>query len=114
MNNKPATTKSTVWILIVIAVVGFGYYYFSSNSTPADSNSLSSTDSTTAAAGVRVLNLLNQVQSLQIDKDLFKDAGFKTLVDYSVTIPPVNVGRPNPFAPVPGLSTTQTGTRGTR
>ncbi|MDD5165219.1 MAG: hypothetical protein PHG25_01630 [Candidatus Pacebacteria bacterium] len=108
-NNKPAANKSMIWILIIIAVVGLGYYYFSSNSTPA-STSLVGTDSATAAAGVRVLNLLNQVQSLQIDTKLFKDAGFNTLVDYSVVIPPVNVGRPNPFAPIPGFSTQSAGT----
>lgn len=103
-----------IWILVIIAGVVLAYFYFSSTAAPADSTSLVGTDSATAVEGVRVLNLLNQVQSLQIDAKLFKDAGFKTLVDYSVVIPPVNVGRPNPFAPLPGFSAQSAGTRSAR
>ncbi|HTK33384.1 MAG TPA: hypothetical protein VL335_02460 [Candidatus Paceibacterota bacterium] len=111
-NNKPSASKSTIWMLLIIAAVVLGYYFFASNATPA-ATSLQSTDNATAAVGVRVLNLLNQIQSLKIDTKLFQDTGYSTLVDYSVVIPPVNVGRPNPFAPIPGLSA-QSSTGSTR
>lgn len=90
--------------MVIIAMVGLAYFYFASNSTPSNSSSIVGTDSATAQAGTRVLNLLNQVQSLKLDTTFFKDPGYNTLVDYSVEIPPVNVGRPNPFAPLPGYT----------
>jgi hypothetical protein len=105
MNNKPSSTKSTITILVVIALAGLGYFWWSGNNTPS-SSSISGTDASQAAVGVQVLNLLNQIQSLNIDTSLFSDPAFRTLVDYSVTIPPVNVGRPNPFAPIPGFKST--------
>lgn len=52
--------------------------------------------------GAAELNLLNQVRSLKIDTALFTDPTFVSLRDYSVAITPEPVGRPNPFAPLPG------------
>ena len=105
-NNKPSSSKSTISILVIVALAGLGYFWWSGNSTPA-SSSITSSDSQ-AAVGVQVLNLLNQIQSLSIDTSLFTDPAYKTLVDYSVMIPPVPVGRSNPFAPIPGFSTVST------
>jgi len=94
-----------IWVLLIIAVVALGYFYSSSSNT--QQTSISSTDSSDAEVGAQVLALLNQIQSLNIDSSIFKDPGFNTLVDYSVEIPPVDVGRPNPFAPLPGYSAAQ-------
>ena len=48
----------------------------------------------------RVLSLLNQINSLKIDTSIFNSLVYRSLVDYSITIPEQNVGRPNPFAPI--------------
>ena len=57
-----------------------------------------------AVVGAQVLALLNQMQSLKINTSLFKDPGYNTLIEHPVVIPPVTVGRPNPFAPLPGFA----------
>jgi hypothetical protein len=102
MNTKPSSNRSTIAVIVIIALVGLGYfYYYGSTATP--SSSISSTD-VNAAVGDQVLNLLNQIKSLNIDTSLFNDAGYLTLRDYSVPIPTLNVGRPNPFAPIPGYT----------
>jgi hypothetical protein len=84
----------------VIALV----IYFYSSGTPSDSSiatlildkSAETTD--VEAAGARVLSLLNQINSLKIDTTLFDNPTYKSLIDYSITVPEQNVGRPNPFA----------------
>jgi hypothetical protein len=100
---KPQTSSKKTIIVGVIAIVVLAivYFYFS-NSAPAES--VSSLQSQSASVvGTRVLSLLNQIKSLHIDTSIFKSPAYGTLVDYSVTIPELPVGRPNPFAPIPGL-----------
>ena len=50
----------------------------------------------------QVLSLLSQISNLHIQAQLFQDPAYLKLNDYSVPIPEKNVGRPNPFAPLPG------------
>jgi hypothetical protein len=100
MNTKPSSTKSTLAVLLIIGLFGVAYYFYNSY-MPSSTDSITA-DNSDSDVGAHVLSLLNQIQSLNIDSTIFKDPGFNTLVDYSVEIPPVPVGRPNPFAPLPG------------
>ena len=103
MKTQPKSKKLVIGIIVVILVVLLGYFYFSGGSTPAQSNLLQQQNTPEAEIiGMRILNLLNQIRSLKIDKTIFQDPSYQTLVDYSVPIPAVGVGRPNPFAPLPG------------
>ena len=99
-------------VIIGVVVLAIVYFYFSGSAPVTDSISTLQTQSANAV-GTRILSLLNQIKSLHIDTSIFKDPAYQTLVDYSVEIPPLPVGRPNPFAPIPGVSTTQTGTTNT-
>jgi len=101
--HKPSSLKSTVIILVIIAAALIGYFYYE-GSAPSASSSLLTASANPSASGIgqQVLGLLSQIQSLRIDTALFKDPGYLTLRDFSVTIPPQNVGRSNPFAPLPG------------
>lgn len=103
MKNQSSSKKSIISIVVVGVVLLVIYFYFTGGSTPSDSGSFDETGlPNSAMVGVNTLSLLNQIQSLRIDTSIFKDAAYKTLTDYSVIIPEVNVGRPNPFAPLPG------------
>jgi len=103
MHTK-SLNKNWIWLVIIIVVAAVGYFYVN-GSGAGSSSTLSATSDANAAVGAQVLGLLNQIQSLRIDTTIFNDPGYKTLRDYSVVIPPVNVGRPNPFAPLPGIGT---------
>ncbi len=109
MNTTSSSNKTWIWVLVIVVVAGLAYYFYS-NSTPAPDVSTSNN----TAVDTQVISLLSQISSLQIDSSIFNDAGYKTLRDYSVQIPPVNVGRTNPFAPLPSdvTATTQTNTTG--
>ena len=102
--NTQSSKKTWIWIAIIIIVAVVGYFYLSGSSAPASSGLVQSSGSDSAVVGTQVLTLLNQIQSLKIDTSLFTDPGYQTLRDYSVAIPQVNVGRANPFAPLPGFS----------
>lgn len=122
MNNKDKSSKTTLIIIIVIVILAVGYYFYTSgdSASTVDPNSSLVTMqdpnfNETQVVGARVLSLLNQISSLKIDASLFEGATYKSLVDYTISIPEQNVGRPNPFAPLPGYvppSSSRTTTRG--
>lgn len=48
-------------------------------------------------------DLIVRYQAIQLDAAFLSSPGFRSLKDFSITIPqPTSVGRPNPFAPLPG------------
>ncbi len=102
MNNKKTSKLSYLVITLIVAIALLVYFYWSGNQTP-ESMTLDEIDNTNQAVGVRVLNLLNEINALKIDTGFFKDPSYQTLRDYTVEIPALPVGRPNPFSPVPGM-----------
>lgn len=99
---KGFTAKS--WITLVgVLLAGILIYYAFSGNIAISEDSLLMAQPEGEAASAEVLNLLNQIQSLHIDASLFQSPAYQSLVDYTVPIPDQNVGRPNPFAPIPGV-----------
>ncbi len=89
-------------MVVVIVMAAIGYFYVTGSSAPAGSSGL--TAESNGDVGLAEVNLLNQIQSIQINSSLFQDNTFLSLRDYTVDIPSQNVGRPNPFAPIPGVT----------
>jgi hypothetical protein len=88
--------------MIVIVVFAAGaYFYYQGQATPADD--ALTIDNTEVVVGANVLSLLNQIQSLKIDTSIFKSPVYQSLIDYSIPIPTLPVGRSDPFAPIPGF-----------
>lgn len=101
--NTPKTSKTPyIVITIVVIFLAIGYFYWS-GSKPAESLTLDLGEDG-QIVGARVFRLLNEIDSLSIDSSFFSDRSYKTLVDHSVVIPTLSVGRSNPFSPVPGVS----------
>jgi hypothetical protein len=98
------SSSKTLTIVIVVALVGAAVYFYYQGGVSSGSSSLLQTQSAGADVGSAELDLLNQIRSLSIDSTFFSDPAFQSLQDYSVTIPTENVGRPNPFAPLPGAA----------
>lgn len=93
--------KTTVIIILIVIMGAFVYFYISGSKLSDDSALLQgSSPDISDNVGAEVLALLNQIQSLKIDPTIFSEPVYKTLIDYSVPIPPQPVGRTNPFAPV--------------
>jgi len=96
--------KTIIIIGVVVLVLIFGYLYMTGTSTPKTSGNLIPGSDSFGGVGSAELSLLNQMKFFRIDATLFKDPAYLSLLDYSVTISPQGVGRPNPFAPIPGVS----------
>ncbi len=106
MNNQPQQQKSSKMAYLVLFVIVAGallYYFYSTGSSTPESLTLQEESLANQAAGIRVLNLLNQINVLKIDNVFFEDKSYRTLRDYTNEIPALPVGRSNPFAPVPGM-----------
>ncbi len=96
-------------ILIVIVVVSIGLFFYFRGKPNNDSlssleESGTSESNEAVEASNRVVKLLNQISSLEINDSIFKTAAYKSLIDYTVAIPEQNIGRVNPFAPIGGGS----------
>lgn len=93
--------KLTVILIIILVLASFVYFYMKGNELSKNSSLLEgSTPDVSNNVGAEVLALLNQVKLIKIDSTIFESPVYKTLVDYTVEVPPQPVGRPNPFAPV--------------
>jgi hypothetical protein len=104
-------TKQIIIGILAIALLGGGYYYFTTMKEEGKGTldtkkpgllGNSSGDNPSQPIGADVLSLLNRISSLKIDTEIFDSLIYQSLVDYSVEIPPQEVGRPNPFAPIQG------------
>jgi hypothetical protein len=105
------TTSHTGIITIVIAVIvaSVAYLALRPSSTPVDSSGLVA-DTANADVGLAEVSLLNQIQNIPMDVSLFDASNrvYHSLIDHTAEIPDQPVGRPNPFAPIPGVSNPST------
>lgn len=93
-------------IIITVLILGLGfvvYLYFKGDDVESTDLLLANSGSPEQAAdilGQEIIRALNQIEALQLDRAIFEDPVFLSLVDRSKEIPPEPVGRINPFAPI--------------
>ncbi|MEN9913191.1 MAG: hypothetical protein RLY66_599 [Candidatus Parcubacteria bacterium] len=109
MKNQPNSKKSTIGIIIIIVMACLAYYFFTKGNSAPEGALVQQSTPQADAVSARILSLLNQVSKLEIDTSIFEDVVYMTFKDRSIQIPPVEVGRPNPFAPIPGVVEASTG-----
>lgn len=105
MKTLSSKKNLIISIVVIVVIAVLGYWYFSSNSSsnePILSNSTVSSSDT-------LLSTLNELKSLSLNSSIFTEASFEALTNNTVTLPTVASGRPNPFAPLPGLVGVTTG-----
>lgn len=90
---------------VIVAVLGlYSYFTYFSGSSSA----VISSDEAVSPASQQLLLTLGRLNTIKLDESIFADAVFLSLSDFGVTIPPENIGRRNPFAPVGASSGTTT------
>lgn len=96
----PKINKNILLIIALLVVVVGGYFLFMSK----DSEPAPLTETQVGAdgpIGQEIVVELNRLRALQnISTDIFKNAAFASLKDYTQVVVPQPVGRPNPFAPI--------------
>lgn len=99
--------------IFVFLVLIFFYVYFE-NSKGAGSAALVPRDPSSNQAnigvGAEIILLLQKLDRITLDTSLFDEQTFQSLKDFSITLRPQSVGRPNPFAPI-GTDTTSSAPR---
>jgi hypothetical protein len=93
-------------IIAVVVIIGgfYGYNQFFNTSTTR-SASLQVTNSADVL-GADIIKAINQINALKLDRSVFDDPIFRTLVDRSEEIQPQAKSRPNPFAPITDIDFT--------
>lgn len=102
MKEKQSSNKTWIILIVIIATV-LAIYFYSAGKPSDPSSALDSNSPDTSEAqisGARILVLLNQIRSLNIDQSFFASPAFTSLTDYTIAIPDQNIGRSNPFAPI--------------
>lgn len=96
--------KYRKWILIgVVIIAAFVAYTFFFTGDNTDDALLSSSNAANRPAqivGNEIITALNQIESLQLNRDIFDSAVFASLKDRSQEIPPEPIGKANPFDPI--------------
>lgn len=94
--------KKIIVAIIIIIVLFFIYSFFFGGEK--DDSLLSSTSngpiSGADVIGSELIQALNEIETLDLDRSIFEDPIYRSLVDRSQPIPPEPVGRDNPFAPI--------------
>ena len=88
-------TKLFGWIVVILVVVSAGYSMYTQVAQQTlDQNGLPISGQ---AVGGDLLELLGKLQTVNFTTDIFNDNNFTSLIDFGITLPPPNLGRPNPF-----------------
>ena len=94
--------KNIIFIVSLVALLFLGYIIFwKDDSIEVDEF----TESQARVDEQEFLSKLKELQDLELDSPIFEDEEFLSLVDHTVQVVDEDAGRPNPFAPVPGLNT---------
>ncbi|QQR64542.1 hypothetical protein IPH92_03180 [Candidatus Kaiserbacteria bacterium] len=91
-----------LFVALGIALLLGGVYYVATSGSDEefvdDGAGMSDTD--VSVRTQKILADTRQIDEYALDVSIFEDQRFRTLVDYTVSIPDVSTGRANPFAPV--------------
>ncbi|MHB1769853.1 MAG: hypothetical protein ACYCPH_02100 [Minisyncoccota bacterium] len=94
--------SNTILIIVValIAAAGAYWYFFTgTGNQPPVSVSVSKSQAQT-----RFQVLVNELQTISFNTSILSDPRFNALVDLTTPISPEPIGRPDPFAPIQGVS----------
>jgi flagellar basal body-associated protein FliL len=92
--------KTIIIGIVIVLVLGGAYLYFFSSSvqSPVTATTPASADQQ------QFLDLAAELSPISFNTAIFSDPRFTSLVDITVPITPDQQGRPDPFAPIPGVT----------
>ena len=105
------TTRMKIIIAVLVAgALLLGAYLLFFNASSSSDTSISASAITTQADQTQVLflNLASKTGSVTFDTGILKDPRFTGRINTQLAPVPEPVGRRDPFAPIPGITTTAT------
>ena len=94
-------TNRATFIIVSLVIAGAAYWYFFTGTGNQPPLTASSSET---SAQTKFQALVSQLQPLTFDTAIFSDPKFTALVDLATPVAPEASGRPDPFAPVPGVT----------
>lgn len=97
-----STLFKNLIVALGIALLLGGVYYVATRGSDKEVlvGDTGMSDSDVSIRTQKILADTRQIDEYKLDISIFEDQRFRTLVDYTVSIPDVITGRTNPFAPV--------------
>ncbi len=90
-------------VIISLLVAAFVWIGLSSSGGSASGSLLTTEVVANNGPDADLVATLLALRAVRLDASLFTDPAFVSLRDYSTEIIPEPIGRPNPFAPLPGI-----------
>ena len=88
-------------IILTLVIAASGYWYFT---TQTGNQAPLTTSSADNSAQTQFQTLVSELQPITFNMAIFSDPKFTSLVNLSVPVTDEPSGRPDPFAPVPGVT----------
>lgn len=96
--------SNTILIVLVTLIVAAGaYWYFFTGTSNQPPLTIGSSENKTQ---VQFQTLVGELRPISFNTSIFSDPRFNALIDLSTPISPEPMGRPDPFAPIAGVSGT--------
>jgi hypothetical protein len=95
--------KKIIIAIILLIAAPIAYSFIRGDSVDSEELLVSSNRNVQNQAqlvGNEIISALNQIQTLNLSKDIFEDEVFRSLIDRSQQIPLEPVGKTNPFSPI--------------
>jgi len=89
-------------VIITLILAGGGYWYFTSQS--GNEAPLTGTGPSLSPEQTEFESLVNQLQPISFNTEIFSDPRFTSLVDLTTPISPEPSGRIDPFASIQGVT----------
>ncbi len=99
------SSNTTLIILVTLLAAAGAYWYFFTGSGNAPA--LTATGAAENPAQTQFQTLVSELQPITFATGIFSDPRFTALVDLTTPVAPEPAGRPDPFAPVPGVTAAQ-------
>lgn len=101
------SSKSLITIVVIASVIGSFLYFFVIKEPTVPDPNLESFSVEQIQIQSELLSTLRNIQSIRLDRSLFDDPVFKSLVDFGQPLVGEPVGRANPFAPIEVVNESQ-------
>lgn len=95
-------SNSAIFLVITALVLAVGAYWYFSTQTGNESPLTAEVKENQTQTQFKVL--VSELQSISFDTSIFSEPNFTALTDLATQVTPEESGRPDPFAPIPGVS----------
>lgn len=103
----PDSVQNIIALIGMVILGGIGFYFFYLDGSSTLQNGEFREVSEAEIQAVKFRQTLAKIQALQLDKDIFADDRFNSLVVFGTAISTDETGRDNPFVPTRNTSVPQ-------